>query len=65
MRKTFLQAHCRRSRQKTAPKTHFIFEKWEDFENWKNDDNAKGIAFAKCLVWVKKIKLPKTCKKRF
>ena len=31
----------------------------------KNGHNAKAIAHAKYSVWVKKIKLPKTCEKRF
>ena len=53
MRKTFLQAHYRRSMQKRLKK-HFIFEKREDFENQKNGHNAKAIAFAKGAVWVKK-----------
>ena len=30
----------------------------------KNGHNAKAIAHAKYSVWVKKIKLPKTCQKR-
>ena len=31
----------------------------------KNGQNAKAIAHAKYSVWVKKIKLPETCEKRF
>ena len=30
----------------------------------KNGHNAKPIAHAKYSVWVKKLKLPKTCEKR-
>ena len=52
MRKTFLQAHYKRSMQKTAP-TNTLSEKLDYFENWKNGHNAKAIAFAKCSVWVK------------
>ena len=31
----------------------------------KNGLNARAIAHAKYSVWIKKIKLPKTCQKRF
>ena len=31
----------------------------------KNGHNTKAIAHAKYSVWIKKLKLPKTCEKRF
>ena len=65
MPQKFLQTHYRCSRQKNGSKKHFILGKRDHFENWKNGHNAKAIALAKWSVWVKKIKLPKTCEKRF
>ena len=65
MPQKFLQTHYRRSRQKNGSKKHFILGKRDHFENWKNGHNEKAIALAKWWVWVKKIKLPKTCEKRF
>ena len=30
----------------------------------QNGDYAKAVAFVKCAVWVKKLKLAKTCEKQ-
>ena len=66
MRKTFPQAHYRRSMQKTAPKTALYSRNERILKIGKMATMQRlYIAFAKWSVWVKKIKLPKTCEKRF
>ena len=40
-----------------------IFEKWENFENGQIGQNAWALAHAKLSVWLKKVKMPKTCEK--
>ena len=51
--------------QKTAPKKQLIFEKWEHFENGQKWPQCKGYSPCKILSLGQKIKLPKTCQKRF
>ena len=65
MPKTFLQTHSGCSMQKTAPKKQLIFEKWEHFENGQKWPQCKGYSPCKILSLGQKIKLPKTCQKRF
>ena len=51
--------------QKAAGKNGY-YSKIESISKMaKNGHNAKAIAKGKYSVWVKKIKLPKTCRKPF
>ena len=60
MRKTILQPYQSCCVQKTALKKHQIFEK-QDY-NFENRPSCKGYIQQKWPVWVKKLKLAKTCK---
>ena len=46
-------------------KKQLIFEKWEHFDNGQKWPQSKGYSPCKILSLGQKIKLPKTCKKRF
>ena len=50
---------------KNGSKKLLIFEKWEYFENGKKRPQCKGYSPCKILSLGQKIKLPKTCEKRF
>ena len=64
MRKTFLQAHYRCFRQKKLEKTLNIREirRFLKLEKWPQ---CKGYSPWKMVSLGQKIKLPKTCEKRF
>ena len=47
---------------KNPSKKHQIFEKWEDFEN---RPSCKGYSLCKMVSLGQKLKMPKTCEKRF
>ena len=51
--------------QKNGSKKQLIFEKWEHFENGQKWPQCKGYSPCKILTLGQKIKLPKTCEKRF
>ena len=54
MRKTTLQTHYSCSAQKTAPKKHPIFDKWQLLENGQKWPPCKGYSLCKkWSVWVK------------
>ena len=46
-------------------KKHLIFEKWEYFENSQNWPRGKGYRLCKIATLAQKLKMPKTCEKRF
>ena len=50
---------------KNGSKKQLIFEKWEHFENCQKWSQCKGYSPCKILSLGQKIKLPKTCEKRF
>ena len=50
---------------KNGSKKQLIFEKWEHFENGQKWPQCKGYSPCKILSLDQKIKLPKTCEKRF
>ena len=51
--------------KKNGSKKQLIFEKWEHFENGQKWPQCKGYSPCKILTLGQKIKLPKTCEKRF
>ena len=51
---------CKKRLQK-----HLIFEKWEHFENSQNWPRGKGYRLCKIATLGQKLKMPKTCEKRF
>ena len=51
---------CKKPLQK-----HLMFEKWEHSENGQKWPQCKGYRPCKILSLCQKIKLPKTCEKRF
>ena len=50
---------------KNGSKKHLIFEKWEYFENSQNWPRGKGYRLCKIATLAQKLKMPKTCEKRF
>ena len=46
-------------------KKHLIFEKWEHFENSQNWPRGKAYRRCKIATLGQKLKMPKTCEKRF
>ena len=50
---------------KNGSKKHLIFEKWEHFENSQNWPRGKGYRLCKIATLGQKLKMPKTCEKRF
>ena len=53
---------------KNGSKKHQIFEKWDDFENrpfCKGYNPFKGYSLSKMVSLGQKLKMPKTCEKRF
>ena len=52
-------------RKKNSSKKQVIFEKWEDFENGQKWPQCKSYSPIKILSLGQKIKLPRTCEKRF
>ena len=50
---------------KTDSKKHLIFKKWDHFKNGQKRPQCKGYSPCKILTLGQKIKLPKTCQKRF
>ena len=50
--------------EETALKNSLYSKNENIFKLTKNGHNAKAIAHAKYSVWIKKIKVPKTCEKR-
>ena len=50
---------------KSGSKKLLIFEKWEHFESGQKWPQCKGYSPCKILTLGQKIKLPKTCEKRF
>ena len=65
MPKTFLQTPSSCFMQKNGFKKQLIFEKWKHFENGQKWPQWKGYSPCKILSLGQKIKLPKTCEKRF
>ena len=51
--------------QKMASEKQLMFEKWKLFENGQKWPQCKGYSPCKILSLGQKIKLPKTCEKRF
>ena len=54
--------------QKTAPKKHQIFEKWDDFENrpsCKGYSPCKGYSLCTMVILGQKLKMRKTCERPF
>ena len=51
--------------KKTARKKQLMLVKWENFENCQNWPQCKGYSPCKIPSLSQKIKLPKTCEKRF
>ena len=62
MRKTILQEHYSCFAQKTAQKNT---KYWRNETILKIGHLAKAIVFVKWSVWVKKLKMQKTCEKPF
>ena len=50
---------------KNGSKKHLIFQKWEHFENSQNWPRSKGYRLCKIAGLGQKVKMPKTCEKRF
>ena len=50
---------------KNGSKKHLLFEKWEHFENSQNWPRGKGYRLCKIATLGQKLKMPKTCEKRF
>ena len=68
LRKMILKQHQCCSVQKTARKKSQILEKSDDFENWpsgKSYSPRKGYSLFKMVSLGQKLKMPKTCEKRF
>ena len=61
MPKTIRQRILKLLYAKTRSKKNPIFDKWDHF---KNPPTYK-CNFAKWSIWLKKLKIPKTCKKTF
>ena len=65
MQKTFPQTPKSCSMQKNGLEKQLIFEKWEPFENGQKRSQCKGYSPCKIINLGQKMKLPKTCEKRF
>ena len=50
---------------KNGSKKRLIFEKWKHFENSQNWPRGKGYRLCKIASLGQKLKMPKTCEKRF
>ena len=65
MRKTAVEAHYSCIMQKNCSKKQLIFEKSHHFENWQKGPQCKGYSLCKMVSLGQKLKMPKTCDKRF
>ena len=50
---------------KNGSKKQLIFEKRDHFENWQKWPQCKGYSLCKMASLGRKLKMPKTCDKRF